>query len=94
MLLGRGCGPFRRTGQFGSWDWTSAITKIDFYRDHILPDDTIAEDDYIMDHDDDVVAFLEANRGDARWIAATDGANAADPFGVYVHWPFCAANPP
>ncbi|HMO00409.1 MAG TPA: glycosyltransferase family 39 protein [Miltoncostaeaceae bacterium] len=26
---------------------------------------------------DDVVAFLEANRGDARWIAATDGANAA-----------------
>ncbi|MGE0028445.1 MAG: glycosyltransferase family 39 protein [Thermoleophilia bacterium] len=26
---------------------------------------------------DDVVAFLEANRGDALWIAATDGANAA-----------------
>ena len=26
---------------------------------------------------DDVVAFLEANRGDARWIAATTGSNAA-----------------
>ena len=24
----------------------------------------------------------------------TDGANAADPFGVYVHWPFCAAKCP
>lgn len=64
-----GCLVIPRRGQFGSWDWSSAITNIDFYRGHILSDPAIAEDAYIQDHDDDVV-FLND-----RILAELDGSD-------------------